>query len=157
MVLFDRDPFQLFRATPAFDGLFRAAEQIAHRASPLTRSAGFNTGAFDAPANLTATDSGAHLTVLVPGFGPNDVEVSARRSVLLVRGAVKDAEGSTLRSFERSFRLPFPIDVAAVVARVENGVLELELPRSESDRPRTIRIEGAGPRDAEVLPEADGE
>ncbi|MEM9381784.1 MAG: Hsp20/alpha crystallin family protein [Planctomycetota bacterium] len=157
MVLFDRDPFQIFRGTPGFDGLFRAAEQLAHRAGPATRSAGFHTGAFDAPANLTATDAGAHLTVLVPGFGPDDVEVSVRRAHLHVTGAVKDDEGSTLRSFERSFRLPFPVDVDAVAAQVENGVLELELPRSESDRPRTIRIEGAGPRDAEVLPEADGE
>jgi len=145
MVLFERDPFQLFRTTPAFDGLFRVAGNLAQRVGVDTRRDPFAGGDFAAPANLTATEDDAHLTLMAPGFGPDDIEVSVRRATVSVRGARRNDEGDLLASFERTFRLPFPVDADAVTAKVENGVLELDLPRRADDRPRSIRIDGAKP------------
>ncbi|MEM9799965.1 MAG: Hsp20/alpha crystallin family protein [Planctomycetota bacterium] len=148
MVLFDRNPFHSLRPTP-FDDLFGAAGTAVRRGPDLAES-------FERRANLTATDEGAHLTVLVPGFGPDDVEVRVQRTTVTVRGAASTGDdGKARRSFERSFRLPFPVDVDEVSARVEHGVLDLELPRSGADRPRIVPIAGAteAPReitDAEV-------
>lgn len=147
MVLFDRDPFSLFRTAPSpFDGFFRAAESRARRAAaPLD--------ALRNRANLTATDTGAHLTMLVPGFGPDDVEVRVQRGTVTVIGN-RDADADAQRSFERSFRLPFPVEVDGVEARIEHGVLELTLPRSGADRPRIVPIAGATPK-TDALPEGE--
>ena len=144
MVLFDRDPFHLFRSAPTpFDGLFRAAETFARRTQePLTGA--------EPRANLTADEDGAHLTMLVPGFGPDDVEVRAQRATVTVRGERTDRDGETTLTFERSFRLPFPVDLEGVTARVEHGVLELDMPHSAADRPRIVPIAGATPRAAEL-------
>ena len=148
MVLFDRDPLTLFRTAPSpFASIFRAAEGLERRAT-------LSTSAVEARANLTATEDAAHLSLLVPGFGPDDVEVRVQRTTVTVRGERAQLEGETTRSFERAFRLPFPVDVDGVSARVEHGVLELDLPRSGADRPRLVPIAGATPS-AETLPEGE--
>ncbi len=141
MVQFERDPFQLLRTSPAFGGFFRVAEDLVQRVD--ARQGRRASTKFAAPANLTATEDDAHLTLMAPGFGPDDIDVSVRRATVSVSGTRRDEEGVVLASFERTFRLPFPVDADGVTAKVENGVLELSLPRSASDRPRSIQVEGA--------------
>jgi HSP20 family protein len=48
-----------------------------------------------------------------------------------------------LGRFARTIQLPFPVDADAVVARFQDGILEVELPRAASDKPRKISIRGA--------------
>jgi HSP20 family protein len=50
--------------------------------------------------------------------------------------------------FARSFTLPTAIDSEKAVAEFENGVLKLHLPKSEAERPKTIKV-GAGPIEGE--------
>ncbi|WP_136796827.1 MULTISPECIES: Hsp20/alpha crystallin family protein [Desulfosediminicola] len=42
--------------------------------------------------------------------------------------------------FERSFSLPFDIDADKVVAKYENGILKLEIPKPEEQQPKQITI-----------------
>ena len=42
--------------------------------------------------------------------------------------------------FTRTFILPFRADADRVSARFDRGVLTLELPRPESDKPRHVKI-----------------
>ncbi len=44
-------------------------------------------------------------------------------------------------SYHREFRLSEGIDASGVSARMQNGVLELQLPKSSQHRPRTIPVE----------------
>lgn len=44
-------------------------------------------------------------------------------------------------SYHREFRLSEGIDASGVSARMQNGVLELQLPKSAQHRPRTIPVE----------------
>jgi len=45
--------------------------------------------------------------------------------------------------FRRTIELPFAVEAESVEASYDKGVLRVSLPRSESDRPRTIPINHA--------------
>ncbi|MGH7145869.1 MAG: Hsp20/alpha crystallin family protein, partial [Planctomycetota bacterium] len=45
--------------------------------------------------------------------------------------------------FERTVALPFPVQADAVRARLKHGLLWIELPRAENDKPRRIPVETA--------------
>ncbi len=45
--------------------------------------------------------------------------------------------------FARALKLPFKVDGSAVAAKFDNGVLTIDLPRAESDKPRKIAIKTA--------------
>ena len=46
----------------------------------------------------------------------------------------------TFGPFARTVALPFNVDADQVKASAQNGILTIELPRPESDRPRKINI-----------------
>ncbi len=91
------------------------------------------------PANVQATDDGLRVSMQVPGFGPDDIQVQLEGRSLKISGRLQDGP-----AFERSFRMPWTVDADQVEARVEHGLLELALPRVEAERPRSIPIRGAG-------------
>ena len=43
-------------------------------------------------------------------------------------------------SFHRSLRLPVALNAEKAEARIENGLLTLSLPKAESARPKTVKI-----------------
>lgn len=43
-------------------------------------------------------------------------------------------------TFDRTLTVPMQIDADGIKAEYRDGVLALSLPRAESDKPRTIRI-----------------
>ena len=102
------------------------------------------------PARIETSDEGARLIALVPGVPADALDVSVEGDLVKLearRPAPEAAEGeSALRrerpfgEFQRSFRLPFEVDAEHVVARLENGVLELTLPRTPEQRPRKIEV-----------------
>lgn len=154
MVLFNRLALAPLQGT-GLDTLFRAAEEAAGRAAragsqvaPFTRGLG---GVDLTHAELVPTEKGAHLTLMAPGFGPDDIEISVKRDTVTVTGK-KERDGETKHSFTRTFRTPFPIDADTAAAKVEHGVLELELPRHASAEPKMVKIAGAteAPREVDV-------
>ena len=89
------------------------------------------------------------VTMAVAGFAPEDLEIEVTDNVLRVSGARgeqenKDAKflyrGIANRSFERKFQLADYVRV--VDARLENGLLHVELRREipEAMKPRKIEI-----------------
>lgn len=131
MVLFDHDPFQIFHRAlrPAAP---RSANARLGRAMPRRSTAAPAAGA----VNVSSGDEGTELTMLVPGFGPEHIEVSVERATLRIRG---DRDG---RRLERSFRLPHAVDIEDARAQVEHGVLTLTLPRSDAERRRQVPVLG---------------
>ena len=89
----------------------------------------------------------------VPGLAPADLEIVVAPERLTIKGARKGAgdakEAKALHrergsySFERTLALPRGIDLEAVAAKLEAGVLTLTLPKRAADRPRTIPITAA--------------
>lgn len=99
--------------------------------------------------NLWADESGAVLTSEIPGFALEDIEITISGQDVTVKGNRKEqpAEGAKYirqernqGEFERAFQLPYRIDAARVEAKLVNGILEVALPRAETDKPRKINI-----------------
>jgi HSP20 family protein len=86
----------------------------------------------------------------VPGLAPEDLEIVASPERLSIKGSRKTAnDNGTLRreraeyAFERVLQLPRGIDVTAIEAKLDAGVLAIRLPKRASDRPRTIAVQAA--------------
>jgi HSP20 family protein len=102
------------------------------------------------PIDAWIGEHGMRVRAQLPGYGTDDVEVSVVGDTLTLKGERKDdtqgESGSFHRRerrtgrFVRTIQLPFAVDPDAVKAVSKNGVLELTLPRAQSERPRKIAI-----------------
>lgn len=90
------------------------------------------------------------VTAELPGFGPEDVEISVVQNALTLRGSRKPEElkqGETYHrrerwtgQFVRTLELPFEVDHDKVEARFHNGVLSIRLPRAPRNLPKKIAV-----------------
>jgi len=101
----------------------------------------------DLPLNLYSNEERAQVQAIVPGFSRDELSLSIEGNVLTLSGRrTPDEESASKESglgaveFERHIRLPFAVDEDAVQARLNDGVLEVSLPRAEADKPRRIQI-----------------
>jgi HSP20 family protein len=86
----------------------------------------------------------------VPGLVPEDLEIVVAPERLTIKGQRKGAaeakDAKPLHrerggySFERTLALPRGIDLEAIEAKLDAGVLTLNLPKRAADRPRTIPV-----------------
>jgi HSP20 family protein len=70
----------------------------------------------------------------------NTIRISGRKSVDLPEGVSVHRRERVAGEFDRTLSLPIHIDAAGIKAEYRDGILALFLPRSESDKPRTIAI-----------------
>ena len=111
--------------------------------------------------DVTVGEHDLVLTMDLPGFTTDDVQIELLDDHLVLRGERKRpqvAEGSRwalterpFGSFERRIRLPQGVDPDAVTASMDNGVLSLIVPKPEVLKPRTIAI-GSPTRQRELEP-----
>lgn len=91
------------------------------------------------------------LSVDLPGVAKEDISISLENNVLTIQGArdFKSEEGATgyhriekaYGQFSRSFSLPSAVQPGRVKANLHQGVLTIEVPKSEAARPRKIAID----------------
>lgn len=91
----------------------------------------------------------------LPGFRPEEVQVTVQGDVLTIRAERPEAEGSKPRAFllherrtgplHRSITLTAPVDSEKAAAHFDLGILRLTLPKAAVARPRQIRIGGGPP------------
>jgi HSP20 family protein len=103
--------------------------------------------------NVWANENGALVTAEVPGVRPEDIDVSVVGETLTLSGMRSPEEMNedaryhrqerSYGKFTRSLQLPFAVDVNKIEATFKNGVLNVELPRAESDKPRKISVKSA--------------
>jgi HSP20 family molecular chaperone IbpA len=88
----------------------------------------------------------------MPGVTDKDVEVMIKDNVLTVTGVVDASIYNELApvyteynvgNFYRQFNLNEAIDDSRIKARMQNGVLEVELPKREQAKPRKIEVQSA--------------
>jgi molecular chaperone IbpA len=139
MRTFDFAP--LFRSTVGFDRLFDLMDSYAEQ------------GAGYPPYNIERTDDNHYrITVAVAGFAEKDLNVEVREGLLTVTGQRDEADktdatgylyqGIAGRAFERRFQLAEHVEVKS--AKLENGLLHVDLERQvpEEKKPRRIAING---------------
>ncbi len=117
-----------------FDRLFNASTQ------PMEMAPRFD---------VTEEDDAWTVHALVPGLGPEDIEVSVKGDVLTISGrrTVEVPEGArALRrerptlAFSRSLTLGADVDPDGITATVKHGVLRLRLPKRPERKPRMITV-----------------
>jgi HSP20 family protein len=102
------------------------------------------------PVNVWASPDGAIVMAQVPGVSPDQLDVMVHQDTVTLRGKREPEaldEGAVVHRqerphgpFTRTVVLPFRVDADRVSARFDRGVLTLELPRPESDKPRKVQI-----------------
>jgi len=107
------------------------------------------------PVDLWETQDAYHLRADLPGMTPDDIQINVTGDTVSLAGETRRETDVTnegwLRQerrsgkFQRTFTLPMQIDSNAVSATFTNGVLDLTLPKSESVKPKTVKIT-AGPQ-----------
>ena len=100
--------------------------------------------------NLWTGPDGAILAAQVPGVSPDELEITIRGDTITLRGnrppevskegAVVQRQERMHGPFERSVVLPFRVDADKASAKFDRGVVTLNLPRPESDKPRRIQV-----------------
>jgi len=103
-----------------------------------------------APIELFAKDDVLLLRTALPGVRAEDVHLEVEGDVLTLSGAwpaEPDEGGAGAQHverprgrFQRTLQLPFEVDATRVQARLERGLLVVELPRSEGSKPVAIPI-----------------
>lgn len=108
---------------------------------------GVNTGSL--ALDVHETDQAYVIHALVPGVSAEAVSISLHDDVLTIAGEVPQFTLENSRAlllersfgkFQRSLRLPQPVDTNAVDAQIENGVLTLTLPKTPEAQPRVIPV-----------------
>lgn len=79
------------------------------------------------------------LAVDIPGIKKSDLKIEALGHQIQITGETKTDRQS--RSYRRIFALPESVDVDKIEAHFENGVLEVLLPKVESEKPRAVEIQ----------------
>jgi molecular chaperone IbpA len=145
--MFDLAP--LYRSTIGFDRLARMLDDLS---------------AFEAPAyppyNIEKLGEDEYrITMAVAGFAEDDLNIELKQNTLTISGKKSersDSQGEVLhqgiasRAFERRFQLADFVEVRG--ASLENGLLHVTLKREipEAMKPRTISINGKGPKSIEA-------
>lgn len=101
------------------------------------------------PVNIVEAKDGYSLEAEMPGVEKDGLEVSIEGNELTIVGRRRNqVDGAQLvyresydLNFRRTFELDPAIDAQRISARMENGVLFLELPKAEKVKPRKITVE----------------
>jgi HSP20 family protein len=96
--------------------------------------------------NIREDDDAYVLSALVPGIKSDALSIQVLEDVVRIEGEYQMDDSKYLvrelpnGSFQRTLRLPAPIDAEHVEADVTDGVLTLRLPKAESARPKQIKV-----------------
>jgi HSP20 family protein len=99
--------------------------------------------------DIHETADGYHLSVDLPGVTPDQIEVTADKGVLSIRGARsvvhedKDLKRSerTFGSFQREFSMPDNADLDRIEAKSNHGVLTVFVPKTAKVEPKRITVQ----------------
>jgi HSP20 family protein len=101
------------------------------------------------PINVFQQGDNILAIVELPGVDKNDLQIQAKENTLRISGkkAANLPEGVSVHrrervfgEFDRTLSLPVQLDPDGIKAEYQDGILALFLPRSERDKPRTIKI-----------------
>ncbi len=97
---------------------------------------------FAPPADVIENSSGIKLILDLPGANTEGLSVNVELGELKLIADTNIMRCDKLVRYKRSFQISDQVDVEKVKAKLENGVLELTLPKHEHAKVHKIKIEG---------------
>ena len=101
--------------------------------------------------NVTENENFFYLEAETPGMQDKDINIEVHNGVLTIKGYKENESDKkkenyhirefNMQSFERSFKLSDRIDTTKVAAKIDNGVLRVELPKHEQIKPQKIEVQ----------------
>ena len=101
------------------------------------------------PINVFQQGDDILAIIELPGIDKNNLEIQAKENSIRISGRkdVNLPEGASVHrrerisgEFDRTISLPVQLNPESIKAEYRDGILALFLPRSERDKPRTIKI-----------------
>jgi len=100
--------------------------------------------------NVIENENSFHLEAETPGMLKKDISVEVHNGVLTIKGH-KNNHGETKKEnyhirefgkqgFERNFKLSDRVNTDKVLAKIENGILKVDLPIHEQVKPQKIEV-----------------
>lgn len=107
-------------------------------------------GEFLPVLDVAETDGAVTVTMDLPGVKPEEINIEVTGSTLRISGERQEEREEKGKSFHRVERrsgrfvraitLPCPVQEEQVEAKYEDGVLRIELPKTEEAKPRKIEV-----------------
>ena len=114
-----------------FDRLFDGLFSNGHDGAPL-------------PVDVSEDDRGYFVALDVPGLTLAELEVTAfERKLAKVEGRRQHIQERAGGKLARTILLPTDIDADKIEAKLENGVLVLQVPKAAAAQPRKIAVKTA--------------
>jgi HSP20 family protein len=108
------------------------------------------TGLWVPPVNISETEDNYVITAELPGLNKDDIRVTYQNGVLTIEGERKMEQEEDNKNwhrveriygrFERSFRLPMPVQAENIRAEFKDGILTLTAPKAEEAKPKQIEV-----------------
>jgi HSP20 family protein len=138
------DPFADLKAT--MDRLFEEGFSRPWRLLPQEVDGTF-------PVEVAETDGEIEVKASLPGVRPDDVEVTVTNDILTIKAEHREETEERKKSYyrrelrygsmQRQLALPAAVDVGGAQATYRDGILHLRLPKTEAERPKTIKVSAA--------------
>ena len=112
----------------------------------------FDLGKFDwePRVDVEELEDRFEVTAELPGLEKDNMDIEVRDNVLTIKGERKSTEEKngkryhvcerTYGSFERSFSLPENVKTDNIEAAYKDGVLKINIPKTEPVKPKEIKI-----------------
>lgn len=103
------------------------------------------------PVDITESENEFLIKADIPGMKKEDIKISLDENTLAISGERKEEKEEkgknfvkkekVFGSFMRSFALPHSVDAKGIKASYKEGVLSVNVPKSEESKPREIKID----------------
>jgi len=140
--------------------LMRELEQLENLLEPWKEIDRFNRSTFRnlsrgridfPPMNLWKNEDKAVITTELPGVDVEGVEINVVGKTLSLKferkpEELKEGDAYTRKErwygeFSRNIELPFNVQIDKVNAKFSKGILYIEMPRAEAEKPRKITVQ----------------
>jgi len=106
------------------------------------------TRAWQLPVDAYSTEEEIVIQAAIPGMAPEDVEITIEGDSLTIRGELPGHLENVNYLFQerpsgkfiRVLSLNIPVDAGSAEANFSNGLLTLNIPKSEAIKPRQIKV-----------------
>ena len=101
--------------------------------------------------NIADMNDTLHVAAEIPGVPKNEISIHLQNDMLTISGERKrpevKEEGAWVRReiqygpFERTFKLPYEVEASKVTAEYSDGILRIQLPKTEASKPKAIVVQ----------------